>query len=340
MTRLLTVGIACILGGAILTALIARLAIRHQLVDLSNERSSHAGAVPRGGGLAIVAVVTGTAIALCVLGCLGRGEALAWIGGGLLVAGVGFMDDRRGLGVGPRLLVQLIAGLAAVIATGNPLVTTPMPELARVAIFALTVFSVIWSINLFNFMDGIDGIAAQQAVFVSGAAVLLAGGPDAGADVWILYTLATACVGFLVWNWAPARIFMGDGGSGYLGFALAVGVLTTSGRTALTIWTWLILHGAFVSDATVTLATRFFRRRRISEPHREHAYQRLARYWGSHARASTAFLAVNLLWLLPLATLTVRRPDLGGRLTVVAWLPLILLAVALGAGRPQELRST
>jgi Fuc2NAc and GlcNAc transferase len=338
MTWLLAVGVSCILSGAILTALIARLAIRHRLVDLSNERSSHVGAVPRGGGLAIAAVVSGSAIALWVLGRLGAGEALAWIGGGLLVAGVGFMDDRRGLGVGPRLLVQLVAALAAVIATGNPLVATPMSELARIAIFALTAFSVIWSINLFNFMDGIDGIAAQQAAFVSGAAVLLAGGPDAGADVWILYALTTACVGFLVWNWAPARIFMGDGGSGYLGFALAVGVLTTSGRTALTVWTWLILHSAFVVDATVTLATRFFRRCRISEPHREHAYQRLARHWGSHARASMVFLGVNLLWLLPLAALSVRRPDLGGRLTVVALLPLIPLAVALGAGRPGELR--
>jgi Fuc2NAc and GlcNAc transferase len=128
---------------------------------------------------------------------------------------------------------------------------------------------------------------------------------------------------------------MGDAGSGYVGFALALGALGASGQTALTLWTWFILHGLFVVDATITLATRLFHHQRVFEPHRDHVYQRLTRRWQSHARVSSVFFAVNVLWLLPFAVLSVNRPRMGWLFTLGAWTPLIIGALGAGAGHSQ-----
>jgi Fuc2NAc and GlcNAc transferase len=339
MTRVLA-ALGCALAAILVTGLIRRHAPRCGLLDVPNVRSSHHSAVPRGGGLAVALIVLATALILALLRGLPGAEALAWLGGGSLMAGVGLLDDRGGLSVRGRLLAQLLAALCALwVCDAFPLDHGMHGStMLRIATWLAGAIAIVWAINLFNFMDGIDGLAGQQALFVATAALFLGAGPPAGAEGWMLYSVAGATAGFLVWNWAPARIFMGDAGSSFLGFALALAAVATSCNGSLSLWTWLILQTAFIADATVTVCVRALRRERIYTAHRQHAYQRLARHWRSHARVSLAFTCVNVVWLLPLAAASVARPDLAARLALIALVPLCIVAVVFGAGRQGEIR--
>jgi Fuc2NAc and GlcNAc transferase len=150
--------------------------------------------------------------------------------------------------------------------------------------------AIIWSINLFNFMDGIDGLAAAQCLFVVVAGALLTGAAHA-VDSSLLpgIAMAGAAAGFLIWNAPPAKIFMGDVGSGFIGFGLIAAALESNGHGPVSIWTWLVLNGLFVADATVTVLTRLIRGQRIYEAHRSHVYQRLARRCSSHGRVTVVY---------------------------------------------------
>ena len=326
------VAVASFAGAALLTAWIRRHAARFHLIDVPNERSSHASALPRGGGIAIALIVLAAALILTGLRRFSAAEALAWLGGGTLVALVGLRDDRGGLSVRVRLLVQIAAALSVVwLVHGFPGITGASAA-PRIFAWLLGTLCIVWGINLFNFMDGIDGLAGQQALFVAAAAWLLGAGPPLAAPGWMLLVIAAAAGGFLIWNWSPARIFMGDVGSGFLGFSLVLEAFATSQNGSLSLWTWSILQGAFLVDATLTLLRRAARGARIQAPHREHAYQRLARHFGSHARVSAAVAWVNLLWLLPCAAASVRWPALAAWVTLAALLPLAAAAFACGAG--------
>jgi Fuc2NAc and GlcNAc transferase len=190
---------------------------------------------------------------------------------------------------------------------------------------------------LFNFMDGIDGIVASEAIFISaaGGAVMWVRG-DSPVLVTIALTFSAATLGFLFWNWPPAKIFMGDVGSGFLGFFIAVMALMASETDPAALFIWLILGGAFFADATVTLFRRVARRETLHQAHRAHAYQWLSRRWGSHRPVTLAVLAVNFFWLLPIALLAAWLPRQAIWLAIAALLPLMLLAAVIGAGRPER----
>jgi len=329
------------LGGVayVLTGVARNYALRRGMLDVPNERSSHAQATPRGGGAAIVAVVTCAALALALAGALSHMAAIAWCVGGVLIAAVGFIDDRRGLAPLMRLTAHLVAAVLLFVAAGG-LAPLPWPggsvDLGSLGL-VLAVAAVIWSINLLNFMDGIDGIAASQAAFVTGGATLLViwrGTPD--VQTLLAAVVCAGSLGFLAWNWPPARIFMGDVASGFLGFAIAACAVLTMRDGPLTLWTWIVLHGVFLADATTTLLVRLARGERIYQAHRLHAYQRLSRRWRSHRNVTLLCWAVNLGWLLPLAALTVAYPDAGVFVAAVALPPLFAAAAIVGAGRAEQ----
>jgi Fuc2NAc and GlcNAc transferase len=337
MSALWSIAIFCIcmLASSALTGVARAYALGSGLLDVPNERSSHSRVIPRGGGIAVVAVVLAAAAVLTALGAITATQSIAWLGGGSLIAVVGYVDDHRGLSVVARLCAQLAAaGLALYATHGLP----PIPwrgadiELG-LAGWILGSVIVTWAINLFNFMDGIDGIAAQQGMFMAGSACLLQWGMGPNSLGVMLCVICAAAAGFLVWNWPPARIFLGDVGSGFLGFALALAALLSWRAGPMSLWTWLILDGLFVVDATVTLITRAARGARIFAPHREHVYQRLAIRFGSHAQVTVGYFALNVLWLLPWAMATVRRPTSGGLISLVALSPIAIAAIVLGAGR-------
>jgi len=164
-------------------------------------------------------------------------------------------------------------------------------------------------------------------VALSGAVLAAVTGGDAGV-VFLALMFAAACCGFLVWNWPPAKIFLGDVGSGYLGYVIAVLALAATRENPVALWTWLILGGVFFVDATVTLLRRLLRGERVYEAHRSHAYQWLARRWGSHSKVTCAVLMVNVLWLLPCAVFATRRPSLAAATVIFAFAPLVLVAIA------------
>ncbi|MEO8759060.1 MAG: hypothetical protein ABI398_15060 [Devosia sp.] len=314
------------------TALIRRNAQRLGIVQAPNDRSSHTVPTPSGGGVGIVvggSIATAFA-AVAAPSPYGIGLVIA-----LVVAAIGFWDDRRPIAARFRLPAQLLL-VALAIGFCIPLDAlqqqTGLPPPA-LFIAAVAVIVVTYWINLFNFMDGIDGIAGSQAVVMCCSAALLIGG-SAPPAFWVLIGIAAATLGFLVLNWPPAKIFMGDAGSTYLGFMIALLALVTIADGHVSLAQWVILAAAFVTDATVTLTRRLLLRERVFEAHRRHAYQKLSRRWGSHRSVTLAFIGLNFIWLLPLAWLA-SIPGWMWAAVFVAYLPLIGLAVYLRAGAPE-----
>ncbi len=322
----------------LLTGVVRQLALSHGVLDIPNARSSHTAATPRGGGAAIVVAVTVALAVLATLGIIQVNFLLAVGVGGLVVAAVGFIDDRKTVPPGIRFLVHIAAAIWAIVWLGG------LPPLT-VAGFTLHfgwvgnvfgVLAIVWTLNLCNFMDGIDGIAAAEALFIAfaGACLSLLGGEGLQVPA-AAFAFGAACAGFLWWNWPPAKIFMGDVGSGYLGYVIAMLALASSHVNPVLLWVWLILGGVFFVDATVTLIRRLFRGDRVYQAHRSHAYQWLARRWGSHKRVTLTVLALNLSWLLPCAWFALMHPGLAVWTLVVALAPLVLAAILAGAGRPE-----
>jgi glycosyltransferase WbpL len=337
----LVVIVALVLS-ALLTGAVRKFALSHGVVDQPNERSSHNTATPRGGGASVVLVMSAAVIVLASRGVLHVGLMLSLLAGGIAVAIVGLMDDRKALPAGLRLVVHGGAAIWAVAWLGG---VPSLPIGGRIIHLggwlgdSLAILGIVWTLNLFNFMDGIDGIAASEAAFiaVAGGLLSLVGGGSLEVSS-IGMVLAAACGGFLVWNWPPAKIFMGDVGSGYLGYVVAVLALAATRENLVALWVWLILGGAFFVDATVTLVRRAVRGERIYGAHRCHAYQWLARRWGSHRRVTVAVMMLNLIWLLPCAFLVTLHPDHAVAIVVVALAPLVALAFAAGAGRREHAR--
>jgi Fuc2NAc and GlcNAc transferase len=322
---------------AVLTAVVRSFTLKRGVLDVPNARSSHSVPTPRGGGVAIAATCL-VAWAICWTGGLmPSGLAIALIGGGLVIALVGMLDDYRSLTPGLRFSAHALSACWALYWTGGLPPLQIGGEIHDLGIPGeiLGVIAIVWVINLFNFMDGIDGLAASETAFVAaggGCFALLASGGGAGVPSLVL---AAACLGFLVWNWPPARIFMGDAGSGFLGFALAVLALGASADAPAAPFLWLMLAGCFFIDATVTLLRRLLRRARVYQAHREHGYQWLARRWRSHLPVDVVFLLVNLLWLAPLAWYASEHPARAAAICALALVPLIPAALLAGAGRPE-----
>jgi Fuc2NAc and GlcNAc transferase len=317
------------------TLLVRRETLRRGILDHPNERSSHVIPTPRGGGIAIVVVASFALTLLWVWKLLGTPLLVSLLAGGGAVALAGYLDDRGHMSVRARMIVHFCSAILAVWLLGG--VRQLDLGFAVVSLgFAgdvLSVLGIVWALNLFNFMDGIDGIAGAEAVFVCLVGAVL--GTLAGTSPSVplaASVLAAATLGFLVWNWPPARIFMGDVGSGYLGYCLAVLALAAARELPVLLNAWLVLAGIFMVDATVVLVRRLARRERVYQAHRSHAYQRLARRWNSHARVTLAVTALNVLLLAPLAWACVARPDLAMLWMAAAILPLTIIALLVGAG--------
>ncbi len=318
---------ALAIGLAFLVSLLScggylKLAHRWQLLDVPNHRSAHQQPVPRGGGIGIL---LGLFAAMALIALTSDGWPRPFLMLAAIAAGlglVGIVDDRLGLPVALRMLVYAVA---CAVAVRLVLAGAPWWWLALAVVYSL------WLVNLFNFMDGIDGIAAVEAAFALLVAALLSlwqGG--SGAFPLFCLLMAAASVAFLHWNWAPARLFMGDAGSIPLGFLLAA--LSIQGEVSAVLpWVcWPVLLAVFIGDATYTLLWRALRGENITQAHSRHLYQRLARHWGSHSRVVLVVLAYNLLWLTPLAVAAAHWPGYGPLWLVLAYLPLLPALVKAG----------
>ncbi len=293
---------ALVLGSVALVALIGTwlvrsYALRHAVLDIPNERSSHDAPTPRGGGMAILAALLAGLVAARALDWIEPALTDALIAGGLLIGGIGFLDDHHRLPAWLRAAVHLLAAVVALTLLGGlphlDLGTTTL-ELGALG-WLLGALGIAWSINLYNFMDGIDGIAASEAVIAGGAGAMLALMSGNSSVAFATALLAASSAGFLVWNWAPAKIFMGDVGSGLLGYGLAVVAIAAENTNGPPLLIWLVLLGVFFVDATLTLLRRMVRREKWFVAHRSHAYQRLVQSGRSHAQVTGAVIVLNLL---------------------------------------------
>ncbi|KRA20682.1 MULTISPECIES: hypothetical protein [unclassified Lysobacter] len=294
-----------LLIGAVGTWLARWYALRNELIDQPGERRSHAVATPRGGGIALVIALLVATLALAVR-LPAQAPLLAAFGLGLaLVAGVGLIDDHRPLSASLRLAVHAVAAAVLAYAVWHVLDAPWLALGAFVAALALT--------NVCNFMDGINGLAASQAALIAVALGWLAGAPG----LWLGLALAAACLGFLPFNFPKARIFMGDVGSGALGYALAglmVLAATVLGSRSAVV---LMPLSAFLIDAGLTLLRRMLRREAWWTAHSQHAYQVWARRVG-HTKVTIAYAMHTLVAVLALPVLLQTRMAFM-LCTVAAW---------------------
>ena len=318
-----------------LTKIVLEHARANGLLDVPNVRSSHTVPTPRGGGAALAVALLGGLVFGAALGLIPWRMAVAFGGGGIAVAAVGWRDDVAGVRPVIRAAVHCFAALWALIWLGgiSSIAVGPFRIQLGIAGQLLVVLGIAWCVNLYNFMDGIDGIAAGEAVIVGavGALLLAISGGQGPSVVSLL--VAAASAGFLMWNWCPARIFMGDAGSGLLGFwfgALAVASERSGGPPILV---WAILLGAFGFDATLTLARRVARGEPWYRAHRQHAYQRAVQSGLTHRRVTTLVLALGVL----LAGLAFWQTRDSARLTAALVGGVILTAAYLWVERRQPM---
>ncbi len=292
------------------TGLALVYARRRNLLDMPGQRRSHTQPTPRGGGIGIcIAVLAG----LSGLG-LATGNFSAPVMVAIaLVALIGWIDDHRSLSVLTRLAVQIVA---ASILMWNAIVTGS--DAFGWMAFAALLFFCVWSINLHNFMDGIDGILAMQGIFVLGVLSFLCASDETHPRALVLQMWAVAIAGLLPFNWPRARIFMGDVGSGTVGLMIAIAAIWQFRSPQSAAPSGLIAMSAFVTDSTCTLLSRMVRGRRWYSAHREHLYQWMTRAGMSHGEVVTWFLGWNVLLALPVIVVLNRAPLAAATQWIVA----------------------
>ena len=237
----------------------------------------------------------------------------AVLAGALFLTLLGVVDDNWSLSVRLRFLAYAFCCL---------LVSFALLQGALLILGAALVM--LWALNLYNFMDGVDGLAASQCFLACcGAALLAWGGGGTREYAVFCLLLGFSHLGFLVWNWPVARLFMGDAGSIPTGFLLSALAVLGAARGDLAFACWAILLAAFITDASWTLAWRVFTRQKFTQAHRSHAYQRLSRHWGSHLSVVMLLIAINGIWLFPLAWATLLWPQYTIIMVILAYLPLL-----------------
>jgi Fuc2NAc and GlcNAc transferase len=309
-----------------------RMAHAHALLDEANERSSHKLPTPRIGGISFVVLNT---IFICGYFAFTHNQIfspnfLALLLPPLLVALVSVIDDiKNGISRKIRLIAHLGASALLIYLVSASI------ELNLIILIGLCV-AIVWFINLYNFMDGIDGIAISEGIFMLLAAAAFA--LTQQQDIWaiLLIYLTAPLVGFLIINWQPARTFMGDIGSTYLGLLIASVLLLSIQQGQINYWAAIILTGTFLMDASWTLGYRIVTRQAWYSPHRSHLYQILARKLESHQSVNLINLGINFFWLLPLGYLANSLPQFGYLFTLAALLPLLLACGWAKAGKAES----
>ncbi|MGJ7514100.1 MraY family glycosyltransferase [Pseudomonas baetica] len=311
-----------------------RYALSKSLMDIPNERSAHSVPTPRGGGVAIVLSFLLALPVLAELDLLRTAALYGLLGSALLIALIGFADDHGHIAARWRLLGHFISAAWALFWLNG---LAPI-ELFDTAIdlrwfgHLLALIYLVWMLNLYNFMDGIDGLASAEAISSCLGMCLVYWFSENVDLVWAPLILGAAVVGFLWWNFPPARIFMGDAGSGFLGLVLGVFSLDAAWQKPELLWSWIILLGVFIVDATWTLACRLVRGDRVYQAHSSHGYQHAARRLG-HKKVTLIVVAINIGFLLPVSILVaLSLLDVVGGL-LIAFVPLIFIVYWLGAGK-------
>ena len=310
----------------ILAGLIRRYALSNNLVDTPNSRSSHSAPMPRGGGVAFVIPFLLLVPVLAVADDLPWSTVWALMGGSIWISIIGFADDHKHIAARWRLLAHFVGAAWILFWLGGfpPLLILGFTIDLGWAGHILGAFYLVWLLNLYNFMDGIDGIACIEAITVCIGAVLIIAPQSPPHSIWLIPLLLGASVlGFLFWNFPPAKIFMGDVGSTFLGLIFGGISIQATWILPQMFWVWLILLGVFITDATFTLFHRFMKGKKVYKAHRTHAFQVAAQHFDSHKTVSLTVGLINLLWLFPMGYFVGKQWIGGLEGLMIAYAPLI-----------------
>jgi Fuc2NAc and GlcNAc transferase len=306
-------GAGCFLVSVVFTGYIRRYAMRHAVLDVPNTRSLHNVPTPRGGGLSIAITLMLACILVYSMQLLSLPAFLALFGGGLGVTLVGWLDDRYHISVGWRALDYLLASVWAVYWLDSTALVR-LDDTLYFSIFggAISVLIIAWLTNLYNFMDGTDALAAVQAICTGMMAGMLLNSSGQPGLAVLCLVITTSSAGFVIWNWPPARIFMGDAGSCLLGYSFGVLAIMSAGSdSTVSLAVWFILLAVFVCDATLTLLMRMMKGEKFYSAHRDHAYQRIVQMGFSHAAVARGVLCINVVILWPAAYVAYSRAELS-----------------------------
>ena len=325
-----------IICSALLTLILGGIFHRYNnipnLIDIPNSRSSHATPTLKGGGVVIMFTFIASLMGLYYLDILSSKIYFNLVMCSCVIGLVGFMDDIKEVNPRIRLVIHfltaaiglyLLNGFKEVLFLGD---TVNLGFLGNV----LAMIYIVWFLNLYNFMDGIDGIASLQAITVCGAFAFINFWIFPSFDLWKVSLLFTSCIlGFLYWNFPKAKIFLGDTGSGFIGLFLALFSIEASNNHPVLLWVFLILMSVFLVDATLTLFYRIYNNEVIFKAHSSHAYQKAATMFNSHILVTKFICLINLLWLFPMAFLVALGLIQGIVGLGIAIFPLTLLFIYL-----------
>jgi UDP-N-acetylmuramyl pentapeptide phosphotransferase/UDP-N-acetylglucosamine-1-phosphate transferase len=273
------------------TFIVRRIALKKQILDIPNERSSHTYPTPRGGGIAIVLAWYAGLIVLFINRIIEPSLFLALISG-FLLALVGLLDDVITLKPLIRILAQLLTVLTGLYFIGGlrTLYIDDLQIAVPLILNLLVVLGAIWFINLYNFLDGIDGYASTETISIAIGLYIVTRNP-------LLLILVLSVLGFLIWNWPKAKIFMGDIGSTQLGYILIILSIYFNNNMQFNFIGFIILSSLFWFDATLTLYKRWRNQERLSQAHKKHYYQRIVQYGFSHQKTVIYSIALNLIFI-------------------------------------------
>ncbi len=295
----LVLSIFFILLSAVLTKVFCVFAQNTSLMDLPNERSLHFKPTIRGGGIIFIGLPLIALPFLCEFTKTPLSEFYVLVLSSILLATVSFFDDLYNLTVKARFLVQvLVALLVSLFMKPDQLDFVLFTITNQYIIVPILFVAVLWAINHFNFMDGLDGFCASQAMFLFAAYALLFGIASAVAYQTFCLIFICSLIGFLIFNFPPAKLFMGDVGSATLGLIIFCIALMAQQKYQVPILFWLMLNCLFLFDATITLLRRMLKKEKWSTPHRKHAYQRLKQFGLSARTILLGQLVINGIFLV------------------------------------------
>jgi Fuc2NAc and GlcNAc transferase len=309
-----------------------KAAIYYSITSIPNKRTLHVAAIPVGGGIAIFLGWTLAASLLLWVGALNLNSYIGLVLGGSFMSVIGLIDDAKDLSARLKLLAQIVGTIWCVYWFGG------VPPFYMLGLeinlgwigYPVAGIVILWLINLLNFMDGADGMLASCMSFIGiciGSFLVLEGDYQNAA---LLYSLSAASMGFLVFNWPPASMFMGDAGSIFFGLCLPMLIISTLSEHSGLFWVWIIICGYILTDTTTTLILRLIYVRPFLDAHRQHAYQSLAYRSGDHWRVTMTIITIQILWLLPIACLAYWFKAYGALFSFLALTPIAIFSAKNG----------
>ena len=307
-----------------------KFALRHHILANLNFRTLHEKPTPRGGGIVFSMVFVFFVFFLYFINLVELELMLVFGIGAGIAATVGYIDDLKGLDSIKKLILQfLLVLLILYVFKGGPL--NMIEYLAGWPSWTISAFLLLWLINVYNFIDGIDGLAISGAILILITLLLTFYITNHTSNLVPLFlVLFASCLGFLFFNWPKASIFMGDSGSIFLGYCFGAFIIYSLMKNEISFLTWLVVFGYYLGDTTTTTLIRIVLVKKWYHPHRSHAYQNLAYLWKSHLKVTSGIVLFHLFWLLPLSFLSVLKPELSIAFLFLAVIPVFVLNLLYG----------